>query len=127
MKQNIDDLHSVVSEARLRKKTGEVRQDVWKEDLHPREATRARTIPVLAQSRDQLIAELQQVCAKLPFVQQLMLASTVRRRKQAIARKDASARPSESSNRQGSSKPVGHLRRGTVHRYASVTRSSTLF
>lgn len=65
MKQNIDDLHAVVSEARLRKKTGEVRQDVWKEDLHPREATRSRTIPVLTQARDHLMAELQQVSSQI--------------------------------------------------------------
>jgi Nnf1 len=61
MKQNIDDLHAVVSEARLRKQTEEVRQDVWREDLHPRAATRSRTIPVLEDARNKLLAELQQV------------------------------------------------------------------
>jgi len=72
MKQNIDDLHAVVAEARVRKKTGEVRTDVWKEDLHPRAATRARTIPVLEETRDRLLLELEQLEADNKLLQETM-------------------------------------------------------
>jgi len=45
----------------MRKQTGELRQDIWKQDLHPRNAARARTIPVLEDARDKLLAELNQL------------------------------------------------------------------
>jgi Nnf1 len=61
MKQNIDDLHAVVLEARVRKQTREIRQDIWKQDLHPRAAARARTVPLLEDARNKLLAELNQV------------------------------------------------------------------
>ena len=61
LKQCIDDLHAAVVEAKLRKQKGEVRPDIWKEDLHPRAATRARTVPLLEKERERLLAELQEV------------------------------------------------------------------
>jgi len=61
LKQCIDDLHAAVVDAKLRKQRGEVRPDIWREDLHPRAATRARTVPLLEKERERLLAELQEV------------------------------------------------------------------
>ena len=61
LKQCVDDLHAAVVDAKLRKQKGVVRPDVWREDLHPRAATRARTIPLLEKERERLLAELQEV------------------------------------------------------------------
>jgi len=61
LKQCIDDLHAAVVDAKLRKQKGEVRSDIWREDLHPRAATRARTIPLLEKERERLLAELQEL------------------------------------------------------------------
>ena len=61
LKQCIDDLHAAVVDAKLRKQKGEVRPDIWREDLHPRAATRARIIPLLEKQRERLLAELQEV------------------------------------------------------------------
>ena len=61
LKQCIDDLHAAVVDAKLRKQKGEDRPDIWREDLHPRAATRARTIPLLERERERLLAELQEV------------------------------------------------------------------
>ncbi|KAF9453592.1 hypothetical protein P691DRAFT_658248 [Macrolepiota fuliginosa MF-IS2] len=44
---NIDILHNIVTEAKARKEKGEISKDVWREDLQPRGAVCARTIPVL--------------------------------------------------------------------------------
>ncbi|KZT43240.1 hypothetical protein SISSUDRAFT_1116602 [Sistotremastrum suecicum HHB10207 ss-3] len=57
----IDTLHQVVTEARERKKSGYTGKDVWKPDLEPRAAVRARTIPVLENERDRLLATLQEL------------------------------------------------------------------
>ena len=43
-----------------------MRPDIWREDLHPRAATRARTIPLLERERERLLAELQEVL-RWPF------------------------------------------------------------
>ncbi|KAF9779281.1 hypothetical protein BJ322DRAFT_1089567 [Thelephora terrestris] len=61
LKQCIDDLHAAVVDAKLRKQKGEVRPDIWREDLHPRAATRARTIPLLEKERERLLADLQEL------------------------------------------------------------------
>lgn len=57
----IDDLHAAVVDAKLRKQRGEIRPDIWREDLHPRAATRARTVPLLEKERERLLAELQEL------------------------------------------------------------------
>ena len=55
-------LHGVVTEARARRQRGETPgADRWREDLQPREAMRARTIPTLERERDLLRARLAQV------------------------------------------------------------------
>jgi hypothetical protein len=55
-------LHGVVTEARARRQRGETPgADRWREDLQPREAVRARTIPTLVRERDLLSARLAQV------------------------------------------------------------------
>ena len=56
----------MVTEARARKQTGYTGKDVWKEDLQPRAAVRARTIPLLEQERDRLMAELAEVSFTSP-------------------------------------------------------------
>ncbi|RDB15761.1 hypothetical protein Hypma_003692 [Hypsizygus marmoreus] len=47
VQENIDTLHRVINEAKERKARGEVLTDVWKEDLEPRVAVCARTVPIL--------------------------------------------------------------------------------
>lgn len=54
-------------DAKLRKRKGETRPDSWREDLHPRAATRARTIPLLERERERLLAELQEVFHRSSF------------------------------------------------------------
>ena len=61
MKENLDNLHAVVTAARARKQAGYDGKDVWRDDLQPRAAVRARTVPLLEQERDRLRAELAQV------------------------------------------------------------------
>lgn len=61
LKRCIDDLHAAVVDAKLRKQRGEVRPDIWREDLNPRAATRARTVPLLEKERERLLTELQEV------------------------------------------------------------------
>ncbi|KAF9461527.1 hypothetical protein BDZ94DRAFT_1196078 [Collybia nuda] len=47
IQENIDILHRVVNEAKDRKARGEIGKDTWKEDLEPRVAVCARTVPLL--------------------------------------------------------------------------------
>ncbi|KAI0917965.1 hypothetical protein AcV5_002760 [Taiwanofungus camphoratus] len=61
VKENLDNLHAVVTEARSRKQTNYNGKDVWREDLHPSAAVRARTIPLLEQERDRLLVELKEL------------------------------------------------------------------
>jgi len=72
LQHNIDILHAVVTEARARKQlqqqqgdeTGkdvEVGKDVWREDLQPRAAVRARTIPLLENEAARLRATLEEM------------------------------------------------------------------
>ncbi|KAH9888792.1 hypothetical protein C8Q73DRAFT_708262 [Cubamyces lactineus] len=61
VKENLDNLHAVVTAARARKQAGYDGKDAWKEDLQPRAAVRARTIPLLEKERDRLRAELSQL------------------------------------------------------------------
>ncbi|GBE86132.1 hypothetical protein BKA93DRAFT_806183 [Sparassis latifolia] len=61
VRENLDRLHAVVTEARARKQTGYDEKDVWKEDLQPDAAVWARTIPVFEAERDRLRAELEQL------------------------------------------------------------------
>ena len=60
-KQSVDDLHTTVVDARLRKQGGEVPSDVWREDLHYCAATRAWAMLLLKMGRERLPAELQEV------------------------------------------------------------------
>ncbi|KAI0029363.1 hypothetical protein K488DRAFT_88809 [Vararia minispora EC-137] len=58
----IDALDAVVVDARTRKRAGApVPPDVWRADLAPRQAARARTVPVLEQERNRLKAYLAQL------------------------------------------------------------------
>ncbi|KAF5362086.1 hypothetical protein D9756_002440 [Leucocoprinus leucothites] len=61
VRENVDILHKVVTEAKARKERGEVTKDVWREDLQPRNAVCARTIPVLGAET----ARLEQTLAQL--------------------------------------------------------------
>ncbi|KAI0741727.1 hypothetical protein C8Q80DRAFT_1195822 [Daedaleopsis nitida] len=61
VKDNLDNLHAVVTAARARKEAGYDGKDVWKDDLQPRAAVRARTIPLLEEERNRLRAELAQL------------------------------------------------------------------
>ncbi|KAI6152441.1 hypothetical protein BKA82DRAFT_4111324 [Pisolithus tinctorius] len=61
IRENINTLHAVVTEARAGKQRAEVdRKDLWKEDLDPLGAVRARTVPVLQAERERLKETLHQ-------------------------------------------------------------------
>ncbi|KAH9479484.1 hypothetical protein JR316_0008078 [Psilocybe cubensis] len=63
VKEKIDVLHKVVIEAKDRKEKGDLGKDIWKEDLDPRVAVCARTVPVLkseAARLRKLIAEIEE-------------------------------------------------------------------
>ena len=61
-KDNIDRLHAVVTEARERKQRGEPPgPDTWRPNLEPRNAVRARTIPILREEKATLEERLAQV------------------------------------------------------------------
>ena len=71
VQNNLDTLHQVVTEARERRQRGETSgagagaEDLWRADLQPRAAVRARTVPALERERDALRARLADV---RPFV-----------------------------------------------------------
>ncbi|KAI0046731.1 hypothetical protein FA95DRAFT_1344364 [Auriscalpium vulgare] len=59
LQENLDRLQAVVDDARRRKRSGEPRPlNAWREDLEPRAATCARTIPTLEAERDKLRKQL---------------------------------------------------------------------
>ena len=68
MKNNIDRLHAVVTEARARKRAGYEGKDIWKEDLQPGAAARAQIMPLLVEEREWLKAQLEEVCHLACFV-----------------------------------------------------------
>ncbi|KAJ8482617.1 hypothetical protein ONZ51_g5237 [Trametes cubensis] len=86
VKENLDNLHAVVTAARARKQAGYDGKDVWREDLQPRAAVRARTIPLLEKERDRLRAELSQLTEE-----NLELQSQMQRNVQAKDDADADA------------------------------------
>jgi len=88
LKQCIDDLHAAVVDAKLRKQKGEVRSDIWREDLHPRAAARARTVPLLERERERLLVELQEVVLLISLVRNHSFPATARGRKPKLARRD---------------------------------------
>ncbi|KAG8214983.1 hypothetical protein J3R82DRAFT_8386 [Butyriboletus roseoflavus] len=60
VRESINVLHGVVTDARARKQRGEMEaKDIWKEALEPRAAARARTIPILESDVEKLKATLQ--------------------------------------------------------------------
>ncbi|KAF8557080.1 hypothetical protein OG21DRAFT_1482509 [Imleria badia] len=60
VRDSINVLHRVVTDARSRKQCGETEaEDIWKEDLEPRAAVRARIVPVLESEVEKLKATLQ--------------------------------------------------------------------
>ena len=61
VKPNVDTLHAVVTEARARKKAGYTGKDVWREDIQPSAAVRARIIPILEAEKERLKAQLEEV------------------------------------------------------------------
>ncbi|THH27684.1 hypothetical protein EUX98_g6505 [Antrodiella citrinella] len=86
IKENLDKVQTVVSEAKARKKQQEPYEghDLWREDLQPRAAVRARTIPLLEKERDRLkemLIELDEGNLKL----QAEMQANVRAREEADA------------------------------------------
>lgn len=47
VQENIDILHKIVTDAKDRRLVGDARKDTWQDDLDPKVAVCARTIPVL--------------------------------------------------------------------------------
>jgi hypothetical protein len=76
LKHNIDILHAVVTEARSRKQSGLIGNDVWREDLSPKAAVRARTVPLLEKEAMRLRATLDEV-QSLHFVIDYCLTSVL--------------------------------------------------
>jgi Nnf1 len=62
VKDSIDILHAVVTEAQARAKSGKTGPDVWKETMEPRASIRARTVPVLEKEKRRLQEVLDSVC-----------------------------------------------------------------
>ncbi|KAL5492211.1 hypothetical protein ACEPAI_3658 [Sanghuangporus weigelae] len=61
-RENIDKLHAVVTEARERQQRGELPgPDTWRPNLEPRNAVRARTIPILREEKAKLEERLAQL------------------------------------------------------------------
>jgi hypothetical protein len=68
LRENLDELQDIVTEARARRKAKEAgklteddERDVWRPSLPPRSAVRAKTVPLLQRERDglkQLLAEV---------------------------------------------------------------------
>lgn len=111
LKRCIDDLHSAVVEAKLRKQRGEVRPDIWMEDLHPRAATRARTIPLLERERSRLLAELQEVFSVISLTQNHSFFTLVGGRKLKASRGDCVQRSSVRRKREKIGEFVGRAGR----------------
>ena len=63
VQENIDVLHRLVTDAKERNSQGELGKDVWKEDLEPRVAVCARTIPILDAEVKRLREQLAKVRA----------------------------------------------------------------
>jgi len=61
VQENVDILHKVVTDAKERKASGTVGKSVWKDNLDPRVAVAARTVPVLTSEADRLRALTAQV------------------------------------------------------------------
>ncbi|KAK0199251.1 hypothetical protein DFS33DRAFT_953568 [Desarmillaria ectypa] len=61
VQENIDILHRIINEAKERKDAGIKRNDEWREDLEPRAAIAARTIPKLEAENARLREILSQV------------------------------------------------------------------
>lgn len=61
VKPNLDRLHAVVVEAKKRKAQGYTGKDIWKEDLKPDAAVRAKLVPLLEEERDRLKAQLEEL------------------------------------------------------------------
>ncbi|KAF8347719.1 hypothetical protein F5887DRAFT_881147 [Amanita rubescens] len=80
VRENIDNLHQIVLEAKDRKASGDTRKDSWKEDLDPRVAVSARTIP-------RLEAEAQQLRERLAALEEenRLLQATIDENNQATA------------------------------------------
>ncbi|KAF9244651.1 hypothetical protein BU15DRAFT_41902 [Melanogaster broomeanus] len=62
VREHVNILHAVVTEARARKQRGETDgKDIWREDLEPRAAVRARTVPRLESEVERLKATLKNI------------------------------------------------------------------
>ena len=68
VKENLDILHAVVLDATERKKNGTAGNDIWKEDLRPQAAIRARTVPLLEAEAQRLRAMLSEVRSALSYI-----------------------------------------------------------
>jgi len=69
VRENIDILHKIVTEAKARK---DVTKDIWREDLQPEGAVCACTIPVLEAEAAQLEETLAQVIIFVHFWDELL-------------------------------------------------------
>ncbi|KAH0836345.1 hypothetical protein J3R83DRAFT_7898 [Lanmaoa asiatica] len=90
VRESINILHGVVTDARSRIQRGETEaKDIWKEDLEPRAAVRARTVPVLESDVEKLKATLQSASLSLEEENQALfeqMKSNVQRQREAEAK-----------------------------------------
>ncbi|KAG6374645.1 hypothetical protein JVT61DRAFT_4010 [Boletus reticuloceps] len=83
VRDSINVLHRVVTDARARKEGGETEgKNIWKKDLEPRAAIRARTVPILESEVEKLRATLQNFEEENQAMFEQM-KSNVRRREEA--------------------------------------------
>ncbi|KAI0343017.1 hypothetical protein BDW22DRAFT_1419756 [Trametopsis cervina] len=75
VKPNVDRLHAVIMDARARKKAGYTGKDIWREELLPSAAARARIIPTLKSERDRLKAQLEELDQRNRILQAEMQAN----------------------------------------------------
>jgi hypothetical protein len=61
--ERMNELDRIIREARDRAASGEAYAgaDTWRPDIPPRQAARARTVPILEAERERLLAELAEV------------------------------------------------------------------
>ncbi|KAI0690309.1 hypothetical protein BC835DRAFT_1365226 [Cytidiella melzeri] len=75
VKPNVDKLHAVITEAKERKKAVYTGKDVWREDVQPSAAARARIMPILESERDRLKAQLEELDQRNRVLQAEMQAN----------------------------------------------------
>ena len=87
VQENIDILHQVINDGKARKEQGNVGNDVWQENLEPRSAIAARTVPVLKREAERLKELIAEVNTERPLLPPCNSSVSGRRREQSSRRR----------------------------------------